>query len=68
MDFNNPAKVAETYELVKKRFVKEAVKVKYDKAAELLKSINGKLTRKGLDPKVKKSSSRIFKNKPQRGY
>jgi hypothetical protein len=64
LDFNNPAKVAETYELVKKRFVKEAVKVKYDKAADLLDSINSKLTRKGLDPKVKKAVQEFLKINP----
>lgn len=64
LDFNNSAEVAQTYELIKDRFVKQAVKDKYDKAATLLESINSKLRRKGLDPKVKKAVQEFLKLNP----
>ena len=48
LNFNNPTKVAQTYELIKDKFLQSETKQKYKDIAKLLKSINTKLTRKGL--------------------
>lgn len=64
LNFNNPTKVAETYELIKDKFLQSETKQKYEDIAKLLKSINTKLTRKGLDPKVKQAVQEFLKINP----
>jgi len=64
LNFNNPTKVAQTYELIKDKFLQSETKQKYKDIAKLLKSINTKLTRKGLDPKVKKAVQEFLKINP----
>ena len=53
LDFDNAKQVAETYELIKDKFVKSEIKAKYDKAKELVNNIKTKLKRKNVDPHVK---------------
>jgi len=64
LDFNNPNKVAETYELIKDKFVKAETKTKFEEIASLLKSINRKITRKGLDPNVVEAVQEFLKINP----